>query len=92
MFNNNNNSEATNHFATAHIKGVIDKVYQGKKYGFVTIRVNSPNGSNYDLITVITTDTVNDSFVGTEIEVNATISTFYDSAKKHFDVKFVEKK
>lgn len=92
MFNNNNNSEATNHSATAHIKGVVDKVYQGKKYGFVTIRVNSPNGSNYDLITVITTDTVNDSFVDTEIEVNATISTFYDSKSKRFDVKFVEKK
>jgi hypothetical protein len=88
----NNNTVANNHTATAHIKGIVSSVYQGKKYGFVTIRVNSKNGSNYDLITVITTDKVNDSSVGTEIEVNATISTFYDSKTKRFDVKFVEKK
>lgn len=91
MFNNNNNS-TTNHSATAHIKGIVSSVFQGKKYGFVTIRVNNPNGSNYDLITVITTDTVNESFVGTDIEVDTTISTFYDSKTKRFDVKFVEKK
>lgn len=92
MFNNNNNQAATNHSATAHIKGVVSSAYQGKKYGFVTIRVNSPNGSNYDLITVITTDSVNDSFIGTDIEVDTTISTFYDSKSKRFDVKFIEKK
>lgn len=91
MFNNNN-ATATDHTATAHIKGVVDKVFQGKKYGFVTIRVNSQNGSNYDLITVITNDTVNDSYIGTDIEVDTTISTFYDSKSKRFDVKFFEKK
>lgn len=91
MFNNNNTT-ATNHSATAHIKGVVDNVYQGKKYGFVTIRVSRPNGANYDLITVITTDTVNDSYVGREIEVNATISTFFDRKSQRVDVKFVEKK
>ena len=92
MFNNNNNSAVTNHTATAHIKGIVSSVYQGKKYGFVTIRVNSLNGSNYDLITVITTDTVNESYIGTDIEVDTTISTFYDNKTKRFDVKFVEKK
>lgn len=91
MFNNNNTA-ATDHTATAHIKGIVASVYQGKKYGFVTIRVNSKNSSNYDLITVITTDTVNDSVVGIDIEVDTTISTFYDSKTKRFDVKFVEKK
>lgn len=74
------------YISSAHIVGIITDVYEGKNADYLTVQTNT-NNKYYDVLKVVDHEQTGYEN-GDEIDVNCTISSFFNKEKKASEVSF----